>query len=126
MCQVIHEDVVQYSERFLNELSRYNYVTPTSYLELLGIFSKLIGLKKNELVVARKRTKTGLDKVSVLYFELKFTICWCLTDLHNGLSIQQCSHMDGAGRIITEFICISPGCLYSHNCFTVDVLFCSC
>lgn len=63
MCQVIHEDVVQYSTRFLDELSRYNYVTPTSYLELLGIFSKLIGMKKNELVVARKRTKTGLDKV---------------------------------------------------------------
>ncbi|KAF6028262.1 hypothetical protein EB796_013428 [Bugula neritina] len=63
MCQIIHEDVVQYSQRFLDELSRYNYVTPTSYLELLGIFSKLIGIKKNELVVARKRTKTGLDKL---------------------------------------------------------------
>lgn len=66
MCQIIHEDVVQYSQRFLDELSRYNYVTPTSYLELLGIFSKLIGMKKNELVTARKRTKTGLDKVSDL------------------------------------------------------------
>ena len=64
MCQIIHQDVVNYSQRFLDELSRYNYVTPTSYLELLGIFSKLIGIKKNELVVARKRTKTGLDKVS--------------------------------------------------------------
>lgn len=63
MCQIIHQDVVEYSQRFLDELSRYNYVTPTSYLELLGIFSRLIGIKKNELVVARKRTKTGLDKV---------------------------------------------------------------
>ena len=64
MCGIIHEDVVTYSKRFLDELSRYNYVTPTSYLELLGIFSRLIGIKKNELVVARKRTKTGLDKVT--------------------------------------------------------------
>jgi dynein heavy chain len=44
---------------------RYNYVTPTSYLELLGLFSNLIGKKKMELVVGKKRLKTGLDKVSV-------------------------------------------------------------
>ena len=64
MCQSIHSTVYSYSEKYLNEMRRYNYVTPTSYLELLGIFAKLIGLKKNELVTARNRTKTGLDKVS--------------------------------------------------------------
>ena len=63
MCQSIHSTVYSYSEKYLNEMRRYNYVTPTSYLELLGIFAKLIGLKKNELVTARNRTKTGLDKV---------------------------------------------------------------
>ena len=40
-------------------------MTPTSYLELLGIFSSLIGRKKNELDTSRKRLKTGLDKVSL-------------------------------------------------------------
>jgi len=63
MCQVIHQDVLTNSERFLVELSRHNYVTPTSYLELLGIFSRLIGIKKNELIVAKNRTKTGLNKL---------------------------------------------------------------
>ena len=63
MCQEMHQSVAQYSDKFLAELSRYNYVTPTSYLELLGIFSKLIGLKKMELSTARKRLKIGLDKV---------------------------------------------------------------
>lgn len=63
MCQEIHQSVATYSKQFLAELSRYNYVTPTSYLELLGIFSKLIGMKKMDLTTARRRLKTGLDKV---------------------------------------------------------------
>ncbi|PVD29059.1 hypothetical protein C0Q70_11656 [Pomacea canaliculata] len=63
MCQEIHQSVATYSKQFLAELSRYNYVTPTSYLELLGIFSKLIGMKKMDLTTARRRLKTGLDKL---------------------------------------------------------------
>ncbi|XP_059176982.1 dynein axonemal heavy chain 1-like [Physella acuta] len=63
MCQVIHESVTVNSAKFLAEMSRYNYVTPTSYLELLGIFSKLVGMKKMELITARHRLKTGLDKL---------------------------------------------------------------
>uniref|UniRef100_A0A8C4NS28 Dynein, axonemal, heavy chain 1 n=1 Tax=Dicentrarchus labrax TaxID=13489 RepID=A0A8C4NS28_DICLA len=50
-------------EQYLAELSRHNYVTPKSYLELLKIFSDLIGRKKQELCSARQRMKTGLDKV---------------------------------------------------------------
>ena len=63
MCQAIHVSVAQNSTRFLAELNRHNYVTPTSYLELLGIFNKLIGTKKLELNTAKNRTKTGLDKL---------------------------------------------------------------
>ena len=63
MCQAIHVSVAENSKKFLAELNRYNYVTPTSYLELLGIFNKLIGTKKLELNTAKNRTKTGLDKV---------------------------------------------------------------
>ena len=59
----IHQSVAERSKQFLAELSRHNYVTPTSYLELLGIFGKLIQLKKNEVSNQRDRTKTGLDKV---------------------------------------------------------------
>ena len=74
VCQEIHQSVAQNSKRFLAELSRYNYVTPTSYLELLGIFSKLVGMKKMELNTSRKRLKTGLDKVlNILQFTLFFT-----------------------------------------------------
>ena len=65
MCVVVHQSVNVKSKEYLAELSRYNYVTPTSYLELLGIFGKLLTLKKMELKTAKNRTKTGLDKVGV-------------------------------------------------------------
>lgn len=65
MCVVVHQSVNVKSKEYLAELSRHNYVTPTSYLELLGIFGKLLTLKKMELKTAKNRTKTGLDKVGL-------------------------------------------------------------
>lgn len=62
MCVKIHQMVAKKCEQYLAELSRHNYVTPKSYLELLKIFSDLIGCKKQELCGARQRMKTGLDK----------------------------------------------------------------
>ncbi|XP_028841933.1 dynein heavy chain 1, axonemal isoform X2 [Denticeps clupeoides] len=49
--------------QYLAELSRHNYVTPKSYLDLLHIFSTLIGQKKQDLHSACLRMKTGLDKL---------------------------------------------------------------
>lgn len=43
---------------------RYNYVTPTSYLELLSTFLKLLSEKRSELTTAKKRLKSGLDKLT--------------------------------------------------------------
>ncbi len=63
MCQHVHSSVTENSEKYKHELSRHNYVTPTSYLELLGILSNLIGVKKFQVQQARNRTKTGLDKL---------------------------------------------------------------
>ena len=66
MCMEIHQMVARKCQQYLAELSRYNYVTPKSYLELLIIFSSLIGGKKQELHSARQRMKTGLDKVRLM------------------------------------------------------------
>ncbi|MCJ8744212.1 hypothetical protein PDJAM_G00116030 [Pangasius djambal] len=63
MCVEIHQMVALKCEHYRAELSRYNYVTPKSYLELLSIFSALIGQKKQELHWARQRMKAGLDKL---------------------------------------------------------------
>lgn len=64
MCVEIHQMVAHKCEHYRAELSRHNYVTPKSYLELLSIFSALIGRKKQELHGARQRMKAGLDKVT--------------------------------------------------------------
>ena len=68
----IHQMVATKCEQYLAELSRYNYVTPKSYLELLKIFSDLTGRKKQELCSARQRMKTGLDKAR--HWEEKMTM----------------------------------------------------
>lgn len=72
MCVEIHQMVAHKCEQYRVELSRYNYITPKSYLELLGIFSALIGQKKQELNCARQRMKAGLDKVTSTWKSLKF------------------------------------------------------
>ena len=63
-CVYIHQSVEDKSKQFLEELRRHNYVTPTSYLELLGTFLKVLGEKKNELGTVKTRLSVGLDKLN--------------------------------------------------------------
>lgn len=52
------------SERFLAELGRHNYVTPTSYLELLSALKSLLESKRQVNTAARKRYNVGLEKLA--------------------------------------------------------------
>uniref|UniRef100_A0A4W3IJM0 Dynein axonemal heavy chain 1 n=1 Tax=Callorhinchus milii TaxID=7868 RepID=A0A4W3IJM0_CALMI len=70
MCVYIHQTVAIKSLQYLSELSRYNYITPKSYLDLLSLFSKLIGVKKQKLRTSKNRMKSGLDKVIILVNKL--------------------------------------------------------
>eukprot|EP01135_Chromosphaera_perkinsii_P003004 Nk52_evm26s232 gene=Nk52_evmTU26s232 len=63
MCNEMHLSVSEKSKSYLSELGRHNYVTPTSYLQLLAIFSKLIGKKKSDIRARRNRTAVGLEKL---------------------------------------------------------------
>ncbi|KAM4722817.1 dynein axonemal heavy chain 1 [Rhinophrynus dorsalis] len=63
MCMEIHQSVAVKSRQYLAELSRHNYITPKSYLEFLGIYSKLIGKKLMEIKTDKDRMKSGLDKL---------------------------------------------------------------
>lgn len=49
MFKTIHKSVEKVSITFLEELRRHNYVTPTSYLELLNIYRQILGEKRKEL-----------------------------------------------------------------------------
>eukprot|EP00960_Hanusia_phi_P026860 746504-Hanusia_phi.AAC.16 len=63
LCRDIHQGVEHTSIRYALEMRRHNYVTPTSYLELLNIFKHVLSEKRNELSVSKKRLSVGLDKL---------------------------------------------------------------
>ena len=63
MCKHFHESVRMISEKFFDTLRRHNYVTPTSYLELILTFKKLLGQKRNEIMTLKNRYITGLEKL---------------------------------------------------------------
>lgn len=46
MFKNVHKSVEKISAKFLLELRRYNYVTPTSYLELLSMFRIILMEKR--------------------------------------------------------------------------------
>ena len=45
-------------------LGRHNYITPTSYLELIGAFKTLINQKQESTMKAKRRYIVGLEKLA--------------------------------------------------------------
>ena len=52
-----------YQNVFLAELDRHNYVTPTSYLELINTFKTLLEKRRSALLAAKTRYEVGLEKL---------------------------------------------------------------
>ncbi|XP_026231920.1 dynein heavy chain 7, axonemal isoform X2 [Anabas testudineus] len=63
MCKSFHTSTIQLSSRFLTELQRHNYVTPTSYLELISTFKALLETKRVEVMKLKSRYEVGLEKL---------------------------------------------------------------
>ena len=57
MVQNFHTTTKEQANRFLKYQKRNYYVTPTSYLELINSFKRLLKLKRDE--VARQRDRYG-------------------------------------------------------------------
>ena len=60
MSVIIHSDVKKYSDRFYDELRRKNYVTPTSYLELLKLYLDMMKIQQSILPTKIEKYTTGL------------------------------------------------------------------
>jgi len=56
------QKVTQMSKQFLPSL--YYYVTPTSYVDLVGTFKMVVETKRTEIAAQRNRYKNGLDKLA--------------------------------------------------------------
>ncbi|XP_069839698.1 dynein axonemal heavy chain 7 isoform X1 [Dendropsophus ebraccatus] len=63
MCKSFHTSTITLSDKFRAELQRYNYVTPTSYLELISTFKTLLEKKRSEVMKMKRRYEVGLDKL---------------------------------------------------------------
>ncbi|XP_069698472.1 dynein axonemal heavy chain 7 [Periplaneta americana] len=63
MCQEFHTSTQELSVEFLKRLGRYNYVTPTSYLELINTFKELLSKKRGEVLTGKSRYEVGIEKL---------------------------------------------------------------
>ncbi|XP_023932407.1 dynein heavy chain 3, axonemal [Lingula anatina] len=63
MCKHFHQSVRALSEKYYETMQRRNYVTPTSYLELIKTFKTLLNKKRMELLTLKQRYVIGLEKL---------------------------------------------------------------
>ncbi|CUG87367.1 Hypothetical protein, putative, partial [Bodo saltans] len=63
MCVFMHQSVEAMSARFLDETKRHNYVTPTSYLELLNAFKQVQTTELAKINQTKNRLTNGLEKL---------------------------------------------------------------
>jgi dynein heavy chain len=61
MFKIIHQSVEIMSNRFRDEMRRINYVTPTSYLELISFYRMLLDKKRDKITDQIDRLEIGLS-----------------------------------------------------------------
>jgi len=63
MCNKMHRAVEKETERYFTELKRYNYTTPTSYLELIKLYVDILKKQQARISSNERRYRIGLDKL---------------------------------------------------------------
>ncbi|XP_063786889.1 dynein axonemal heavy chain 2 [Pseudophryne corroboree] len=59
----MHRSVAEYSHKMKMELRRQNYITPTSYLEVVSRYKRLLNEKRSELGEKASKLRNGLFKI---------------------------------------------------------------
>lgn len=60
-CKYIHKRVEKESKVFSERMRRFVYLTPTSYIELLSLYRKILNMKEMEISEKKKRLLKGLE-----------------------------------------------------------------
>ncbi|XP_051176804.1 dynein axonemal heavy chain 2 [Leptopilina boulardi] len=60
---LIHDSVLQMSKKMALELKRFNYVTPTNFLELVAGYKRMLFEKRRELENEANKLRGGLSKI---------------------------------------------------------------
>ncbi|OPJ87550.1 dynein heavy chain 3, axonemal isoform A [Patagioenas fasciata monilis] len=76
MCKYFQESVRELSVSYYTTLRRHNYVTPTSYLELILTFKTLLNSKRQEVDTMKTRYLTGLQKLDFAASQDSFGFCF--------------------------------------------------
>lgn len=63
VCVDMQERVSAMSDKYLAQMGRYFYVTPTSYLELINTFKKLLAKQRSQVTEMKLRYDNGLEKI---------------------------------------------------------------
>lgn len=63
MCNKMHRVVEQETANYFTELKRFNYTTPTSYLELVKLYVDIWKKQQEKISSNEKRYRIGLDKL---------------------------------------------------------------
>ncbi|XP_073954501.1 dynein axonemal heavy chain 1-like isoform X1 [Choristoneura fumiferana] len=71
VCCFAHQSVVDASTKFLQQLNRLNYVTPMSYMEMLGAYAEMFRKKQESILAESNALKTGLNKLNQTEVEVK-------------------------------------------------------
>ena len=64
-CQHFHDAACVLSEKFQSKTGRINYVTPTSYLELILAFKDALGKRRAAVKKEKDRYQNGLEQLAV-------------------------------------------------------------
>ncbi|KAL9651290.1 hypothetical protein ABK040_001243 [Willaertia magna] len=59
----VHQSVEKFSERFIKEYKRYNYVTPKNYLDYIHTYKRLLEENRLKIDEMMKRLEGGLSKL---------------------------------------------------------------
>ena len=70
MFKIIHQSVEKISVRYLDELRRHNYVTPTSYLELLSCYQSILKERTDYFGGQKSRLEKGLNVLAEAAVEI--------------------------------------------------------
>lgn len=60
-CKYIHKRVEKESKVFSERMRRFVYLTPTSYIELLSLYRRILNMKEMEISEKKKRLLKGLE-----------------------------------------------------------------
>eukprot|EP00003_Mantamonas_plastica_P009854 TRINITY_DN1922_c0_g1_i3.p1 TRINITY_DN1922_c0_g1~~TRINITY_DN1922_c0_g1_i3.p1 ORF type:complete len:2408 (+),score=832.24 TRINITY_DN1922_c0_g1_i3:887-8110(+) len=63
-CVFIHTSAQQVGREFEEELRRHYYTTPTTYLELLSTFERLLSAQRQKALDAQTRYAAGVDRIN--------------------------------------------------------------